>query len=153
MSAAAPTDLSRRVSRTVTVDAPPQVVFDLLADPRRHPELDGSGSVKGRVSGPARLALGRRFQMRMRIGVPYLISNQVVEFEEGRRIAWRHVGRHVWRYELAPVDGGARTAVTETFDYAPALAPQVLELLRVPERNAIGIERTLERLRGRFARA
>jgi hypothetical protein len=50
----------------------------------------------------------------MRLGLPYLIRNVVVEFEENRRIAWRHFGRHVWRYELEPVDGGTR--VRETWD-------------------------------------
>ncbi|MGA8846232.1 MAG: hypothetical protein WB471_06420, partial [Nocardioides sp.] len=32
-----------------------------------------------------------------------------------RRIAWRHMSPHVWRYELTPTaDGG--TTVTETWD-------------------------------------
>ncbi len=136
------------MSRSVVVAAPPEQVFALLADPARHAELDGSGTVRGRVSGPARLALGDRFRMRMRLGLPYVISNQVVEFEEGRRIAWRHFGRHVWRYEVEPVDGGAR--VTETFDWAPALAPRLLELARIPARNARGIEQTLARLARRW---
>ena len=137
------------MGRSVVVAAPPEQVFALLADPARHAELDGSGTVRGRVSGPARLALGDRFRMRMHLGLPYLISNQVVEFEEGRRIAWRHFGRHVWRYELEPVDGGTR--VTETFDWAPALAPRLLELARVPARNARGIEQTLARLARRWS--
>src|ERR1700712_238881 len=128
-SAASP----RTVSDSVVVAATPEQVFDLLADPRRHPELDGSGTVKGAVRGPSRLSLGATFGMRMRIGLPYLIRNTVVEFEENRRIAWRHFGRHIWRYELEPVDGGTR--VTETFDWSPALAPQVLELAKAPQAN------------------
>lgn len=43
--------MSRSVSRSVTVAAPPAAVFDLLADPRRHAEIDGSGTVKGRIRG------------------------------------------------------------------------------------------------------
>jgi hypothetical protein len=83
--------------------------------------------------------------MRMHYLVPYVITNEVVEFEEGRRIAWRHVGHHVWRYELAATgDGG--TVVTETFDWAPSRAPRVLELLGIPERNTRSIEATLRRL-------
>jgi uncharacterized protein YndB with AHSA1/START domain len=128
----------------VVVAAPPEAVFDLLADPARHPELDGSGTVQGRRSGPARLALGARFGMRMRLGVPYAITNEVVEFEEGRRIAWRHLGHHVWRWELAPVPEGTR--VTETFDWGVARSPRALELARVPARNARSIEATLARL-------
>lgn len=109
----------RSVSASTVVGAPPEAVFDLLADPRRHAEFDGSGTVRAAVAGPDRLAPGATFGMTMRWGVPYQVRNTVVEFDEGRRIGWRHFGRHVWRYELEPVPGG--TLVTETFDYAPAL--------------------------------
>jgi uncharacterized protein YndB with AHSA1/START domain len=140
---------NRTVSDTVVVAADPAQVFDLLADPRRHPDFDGSGTVKGAVRGPSRLSQGARFGMRMRIGLPYLIRNTVVEFEENRRIAWRHFGRHVWRYELEPVDGGTR--VTETFDWNSALSPRTLELMKAPQNNLRGIRATLERLREHFA--
>ena len=140
--------MSRSVSRSVVVPASPTQVFDLLADPRRHAEIDGSGTVKGHLRGPSRLELGSRFGMRMRLGVPYVISNEVVELEPDRRIGWRHLGRHVWRYELEPVEGGTR--VTETFDWAPSRAPRVLEALKVPQRNLRSIEATLERLQRAF---
>jgi hypothetical protein len=143
------TGASRTVSDSVVVTASPEQIFDLLADPRRHAELDGSGTVKGAVRGPSRLSLGATFGMRMRIGLPYLIRNTVVEFEENRRIAWRHFGRHIWRYELEPVDGGTR--VTETFDWSPALAPQVLELAKAPQANLKGIRATLQQMKSRFS--
>ena len=136
---------SRSVSRSTVLPVPAAAVFDLLADPARHPDVDGSGTVKARLRGPSRLALGARFGMRMRLGVPYVMTSRVVEFEEGRRIAWRHVGRHVWRWELAPVPEGTR--VTETFDWGPSLAPRVLERLGIPARNARSIERSLARVR------
>src|SRR5947208_1709978 len=114
------------VSRSITISAPQNVIFAILADPRQHVLIDGSGTVKGTLSAPDRLALGTRFRMRMRLGIPYRIRNVVVEFEEGRLIAWRHIGRHVWRYELEPQetgpDGAASTVVTETFDPATAVA-------------------------------
>ena len=140
---------SRSVSRAVVVHATPEQVFTLLAEPRRHPDFDGSGSVKAAVRGPQRLSLGAHFGMRMRIGLPYLIRNTVVEFEENRRIAWRHFGHHIWRYELEPVDGG--TKVTESFVWGTALTPRALELAGVPQANTRAIEKTLERLRRRFA--
>ncbi len=88
-----------RVERVIPADA--ATIFDVLADPRQHRDIDGSGSVKD-TSGtpPERLALGSRFGMSMRLGVPYVIRNEVVEFDEGRRIAWRHYGHHVWRYTV-----------------------------------------------------
>lgn len=141
--------MTRSVSRSITVSAPPEQVFAVLADPRRHPDFDGSGTVKGRLRSPARLSEGAQFGMRMRAPLPYVITNTVVEFEEGQRIAWRHFGRHVWRYELRPADGdaGPRTEVTETFDWSGALSPRALELLGYPSRNAAAIEATLPRLK------
>ena len=56
--------------------------------------------------------------MSMKKGVPYKITNEVVEFDEPTVIAWRHMGQHVWRYRLRPVDGG--TEVTEEFDWGVA---------------------------------
>jgi uncharacterized protein YndB with AHSA1/START domain len=140
---------NRSVSDSIVVPAPPEQIFDLLADPHRHPDFDGSGSVRGAIRGPARLALGSHFGMRMKLGLPYVIRNTVVEFEENRRIAWRHFGRHVWRYELEPVPDGTR--VTETFDYGSALSPRFLELVNFPSMNKRSITATLERLRDRFA--
>ncbi|MCW2583173.1 MAG: Polyketide cyclase / dehydrase and lipid transport [Klenkia sp.] len=137
---------SRSVSGTVVVPAPPSVVFDLLADPRRHAEIDGSGTVQQVTSGPDRLSLGARFGMAMRMGAGYRVVNRVVEFEEDRLIAWRHVGLHRWRYELEPVEGGTR--VTETWDATRYPAPVfwVLDRLGFPEKSRQGIEGTLPKL-------
>ena len=94
---------------------------------------------------PERLSAGARFGMQMHWHLPYKILNEVVEFEEGQRIAWRHFGGHVWRYELEPVDA-QRTRVTETFDAGPSRAPLVLLLMQAQQRNQADIERTLDRL-------
>ncbi len=136
----------RKESVERVIAAPSEVIFDLVADPRRHQDFDGSGTVRSMVSGPDRLSLGARFGMSMRMGVPYRISNVVVEFEEGRKIAWRHFGRHVWRYELESRDGGKSTLVRETFDWSHALFPPALELMGVPAKNRAAMEATLERL-------
>ncbi|MFM2047327.1 MAG: hypothetical protein RL383_1404 [Actinomycetota bacterium] len=144
-----PTDPDKVISRETVVPSPPGAIFDLLADPRRHCEIDGSGSVRGsEVDAPERLSLGARFGMKMRIVVPYRMTNEVVEFEEGRRIAWRHLGGHVWRYILEPVSGG--TKVTEQFDWTNNRSPLMLRVMRAQEYNAKSIERTLEKLRERF---
>ena len=108
------------VERVIPADA--DAIFGLLADPRRHRDIDGSGSVRDAKDLPDRLRLGSTFGMSMKQGVSYSTVNEVVEFEEGRRIAWRPSmkmfnwvsGGRIWRYELEPVDGGTR--VTETWD-------------------------------------
>ncbi len=135
----------RATSASRVIPVPPEQVFDLLADPARHAAIDGSRTVRAsRDPAGTRLALGSRFGMSMRLGVPYAITNEVVEFEEGRRIAWRHIGGHRWRWELEAVEGG--TKVTETFDWSTSRSPIALEVMRVPARNARSIEATLARL-------
>jgi hypothetical protein len=112
------------ISESTAVHAPPAVVFAILADPRQHHRIDGSGSVGSVLAGPDRItAKGQTFVVRMKLfGVPYLVRNRVVEFEADRRIAWRHFTANRWRYELEPTaDGGTR--VTETFDMSRANAP------------------------------
>lgn len=99
--------------------------------------------------------------MNMRIGLPYRILNEVVEFEEGRRIAWRHFAGHVWRYILEPVENSQPTQVdltnsadtskpstrlTEQFDPTNAGSPLTLKLLGFPRRNESAIEETLDRI-------
>jgi hypothetical protein len=143
-------DPSRIVSRSTIVSAPAQMIFDLLADPRRHSEIDGSGSVQSaQINAPERLSLNATFGMQMKIGLPYKITNTVVEFEEGKTIAWRHFGGHIWRYILEPVDGG--TKVTEQFDWNKSKSPLVLKLRKSPQDNAKSIEKTLANLAKRFA--
>ncbi len=107
------------VSVSKVIAADPQRLFDVVADPAMHPLIDGSGSVQGQRAGaPERLCLGATFGMDMKIGAHYPITNTVVEFEEGRRIAWRHFNGHVWRYAFEPVAEG--TKVTEQWDARPA---------------------------------
>ena len=131
--------------RSIVVAAPAADVFDILAEPTRHHEIDGSGTVRdSRDDAPRRLSLGARFGMSMKFLVPYRISNEVVEFVENERIAWKHFGGHVWRYTLEAVDGG--TKVTEEFDWRPSVSPPTLKLLGYPARNAEAIEKTLERI-------
>jgi uncharacterized protein YndB with AHSA1/START domain len=123
------------------IPASPQRIFDVLADPARHPEVDGSSSVKAVTAGaPARLSMGATFQMSMKRGIGYSMVNTVTEFEENRRIAWspkpasgrgaRFVGR-IWRYTLEPVDGG--TKVTETWDISKEALRFVLRLVAVKD--------------------
>lgn len=136
---------TRIVSAERRIEATPDAIFDLLADPAAHSRFDGSGTVvAGREDNPERLTLGARFGMDMRLGVPYKISNEVVEFEEDRLIAWRHFGKHIWRYQLEPIDGA--TLVTESFDWSKARFPPFYEWVGYPAKHEISMAKTLERL-------
>ena len=135
----------RVVSAERVIDAPAEKIFDLLADPAAHQRFDGSDTVvSGHADNPDRLSLGARFGMSMKMGVPYRITNEVVEFEDNRRIAWRHFAQHIWRYELEPTDGGTR--VTESFDWGSSRFPPFYEWMGYPARHETNMARTLERL-------
>jgi uncharacterized protein YndB with AHSA1/START domain len=145
----------RKVSRTVEVQAPAADLFEIVADPRRHAELDGSGTVVGAVTAPPRLSGGARFSVRMKQhGAPYKITSRVTDFAEGQVVEWQHPLGHRWRWEFTPRPGVA-TRVTETFDYShvSGLKAKGLELTGQPKQNAAGIEATLAQLQARYAAA
>jgi hypothetical protein len=142
----------RKVSRTVEIHAPAADLFGLVADPHRHAEIDGSGTVMGTVKGPQRLAQGAKFSVNMKqYGVPYRITSRVTELEDGRVVEWRHPMGHRWRWEFKPSSDDS-TLVTETFDYSQInpLHARALELLGYPKKNAAGIEATLRQLQARY---
>ena len=140
------------VSVERVIPSPPGPIFDVLADPRRHREIDGSGLLRDSCEGPDRLTLGARFGMDMKAGAPYRMINTVVEFEPDRLIAWqprpaagavsRFVGGRVFRYELKPVPGGTR--VRETWDISQERIPALVVAMKGVTRS--GMTRTLERL-------
>ena len=105
----------------IEIDAPAKKIFDFLIQPKNHRLMDGSGMLRGEFKGPEKLYLGAKFGMKMRYGIPYVITNQVVEFKENSAIAWRHLMRNVWRYELQEIDPNT-TLVIETWDGRKALS-------------------------------
>ncbi|MGA0366781.1 MAG: SRPBCC family protein [Ilumatobacteraceae bacterium] len=142
-------DPKKVIQASRLVKATPQQIFDLLADPRKHSLIDGSGSVQNaRVNAPERLSLGAKFGMDMKIGLPYRITNEVVEFDEPKQIGWRHMGGHIWRYVLEPANGG--TMVTEQFDWTHSKSPIVLKLMGAFDKNKKSIAATLERLAAHY---
>ena len=141
----------RVVSVSRVIEASPEAIFDVLADPVRHAEIDGSGMVQNLRGESSRLELGSTFGMDMKMGpLPYKISNTVKEFEENRLIAWAHFGGHRWRYELTPteVDGRPATEVTESFDWSTCnpIVGKGIELAGYPKKHPAGMTATLERL-------
>lgn len=132
----------RHVSTSRVIAAPAQEIFEVLADPAKHSIIDGSGSLVEAKGNPPRLFLGAKFGMKMSFHAT--MRNKVVEFEDGKQIGWRHIGQHVWRYELEPVEGG--TKVTETFDWRPSPLPWLLQRQDIPTKNLASMKKTLERL-------
>jgi uncharacterized protein YndB with AHSA1/START domain len=148
------TDSTDVASAERVIPAPPEKIFDLLADPSRHKEIDGSGTVRDAKRGSERLALGSTFGMSMKMGIPYSMSNTVIAFEENRCIAWQTLppiswgaklgGGRIWRYELEPVDGG--TLVREVWDISEEAGLSKPLVSRGRDHTVKNMEKTLARI-------
>jgi hypothetical protein len=124
-------DEPERVAVSRRIDAPASEIFAILADPKRHPDLDGSGMVRGAVSDTVVTGVGDVFVMKMYYAEhgDYEMKNHVVEYERDRRIGWEpEAGRghpdessdearwgHRWIFDLL-ADGPDATIVTEIYD-------------------------------------
>jgi len=108
------------VSASRDISAAPAEIFELIADPAQQPGWDGNDNLAEAAPGQRIGAVGEVFTMTLTGG--QVRENHVVEFVEGRRIAWRpsEPGQdepgHLWRWELEPV-GTAATRVTHTYDW------------------------------------
>jgi uncharacterized protein YndB with AHSA1/START domain len=112
--------LPRIVSASREIAAGPAEIFELIADPAQQPRWDGNDNLAEAPAGQRVRRTGDVFVMTTTKGS--VRENHVVEFDEGRRIAWtpaepgRPAPGHLWRWELAPVDA-SRTRVTHTYDW------------------------------------
>ncbi len=138
------------------VPTAPEAIFALVANPRRHHEIDGSGTVRAATDVPDRLQVGSTFGMDMEYGGGYSMVSTVTEYEPARRIAWQSrpapgsswwrgfFGGRIWRYELEPVEGG--TLVRESWDLREEPLRAVVWGYRRTTRG--NMQRTLERIAG-----
>lgn len=113
-------EVPRVVSASREVTAPPEKIFELIADPSQQPRWDGNDNLAEAVPGQRVRTVGEVFMMTTTKG--NVRENHVVEFDEGRRIAWKPAEPggeppgHLWRWELEPL-GESRTRVTHTYDW------------------------------------
>ena len=114
-------DEHRVVSASLDIAAPAAAIFELIADPAQQPRWDGNDNLAEAPSGQRVRAVGDVFTMTLTMGTNR--DNHVVEFEEGRLIAWRPSEQgspppgHLWRWQLEPIDD-AHTRVTHTYDWS-----------------------------------
>jgi uncharacterized protein YndB with AHSA1/START domain len=105
-------------SRAIAADA--VTIFELIADPAQQPRWDGNDNLGEATAGQRVRRAGEVFVMTLNTGA--IRHNHIVEFDEGRLIAWMpsEAGQerpgHLWRWELIPTEG-ARTRVTCTYDW------------------------------------
>jgi uncharacterized protein YndB with AHSA1/START domain len=140
-------DEQRVVSASLVIDAPAEAIWELIVDPAAQPSFDGNENLGQAEPGQRVRAVGDVFRMTQSGGA--VRENHVVEYVDGRRIAWRPspVGAqppgHLWRWELEPRDDGS-TLVTHTYDWT-----QLTDETRFPRARATQPENlmaSLERL-------
>jgi uncharacterized protein YndB with AHSA1/START domain len=138
---------SRVVSARREVAASADRIFELIADPAQQPRWDGNDNLREAAPGQRVRAVGDVFTMRLTRGG--IRDNHVVDFEEGRRIAWRPAVQgksppgHLWAWELEPL-GPTRTLVTHTYDWT-----ELTDRSRIPRAQAttsVKLQASLDRL-------
>jgi uncharacterized protein YndB with AHSA1/START domain len=123
----------RVVHASRDVSAGAAAVFELIADPMRQPSWDGNDNLASAPAGQRVRAVGDVFTMELTRGS--VRHNEVVEFIEGRLIAWcpsepaAEPPGHLWRWELCPIDD-QRTRVTHTYDWTRLNDPSRFERAR-----------------------
>ncbi len=152
---------SDSVSASTTIEASPEEVFAVLADPSAHADIDGTGWVRDALDGDRITAVGQIFRMAMYhpnanfTNKHYKTANQVEVFDEPRAIAWKpgtespdtgelSFGGWIWRYDLEAI-GPSRTAVTLTYDWS-AVLPEVREHIGFPPFAPDHLENSLQHL-------
>jgi uncharacterized protein YndB with AHSA1/START domain len=134
----------RVVSASREIAAPPERIFELIADPAQQPRWDGNDNLATAADGQRVRRSGDVFTMTLTMGS--VRENHVTEFEEGRRIAWtpaeqgRRPPGHLWRWELSPT-GSGRTLVTCTYDWT-----RLTDAKRLPRARSTTADRLLASL-------
>jgi uncharacterized protein YndB with AHSA1/START domain len=136
----------RVVSASREIAAEPGRIFELIADPAAQPRWDGNDNLAWAPAGQRVRRAGEVFTMTLTRGT--IRENHVVDFDEGRRIAWmpaepgQQRPGHLWRWELEPA-GASRTRVTCTYDWT-----RLTDETRLPRARAT----TADRLRSSLDR-
>jgi hypothetical protein len=118
------------ISATTIVEAPAELIFEVLADPTKHAAIDGTGWVREARDSQQLTAAGQVFRMAMHHDNhpdgSYEMANRVQVFDPPGAISWApgyedggslHFGGWTWGYRLEPM-GPARTRVILTYDWS-----------------------------------
>ncbi|WP_139978098.1 SRPBCC family protein [Nocardioides litoris] len=130
----------KRIQVQRTIDAPTTAVFDVLSNPARHAELDGSGFVVSDDRTDRITGTGQTFRMNMtgdHMGGDYQTDNTVTGYDANKLLAWQTAPAGTeppgweWVWELE-ADGSDATTVTLTYDWAKVTDPDILSKVSFP---------------------
>jgi uncharacterized protein YndB with AHSA1/START domain len=135
------------VTASRDIAAPAGEIFEMIADPSSQPRWDGNDNLAEAAAGQRVRAVDDVFLMTLTHGA--VRENHVVEFVEGRRIAWQPsepgqpVPGHLWRWVLEPIDD-ANTRVTHVYDWTQLHDEK--RLIRARATTADKLHASLDRL-------
>jgi uncharacterized protein YndB with AHSA1/START domain len=152
------------LSATTTVQAPPEAVFAVLADPTSHAAINGqvggtasnkTGWVSEALDSEPLTEVGQVFRMGMsHPRGAYRVANQVRELDRPSAISWAtgteddegnlSFGGWVWRYTITPA-GEEATEVRLTYDWSDA-TPEARETIHFPPFGVDHLQDSLGRL-------
>ena len=146
------------ITAIITVAAPVETVFDVLADPSTHEAIDGTGWVRESLDGKRLTGTGQIFRMAMyhdnHPDKDYEMANRVEVFNSPHAISWQpgqgdddaalELGGWIWRYDLSPVTP-SQTEVTLTYDWSD-VPPQTREHIQFPPFDAQHLDNSLKHL-------
>jgi uncharacterized protein YndB with AHSA1/START domain len=137
-----------------TINAASDAVFDVLTNPDRHKELDGSGFIQAVAKGDRINGVGDTFRMDMagdHMGGEYQTDNHVVGYDQNRLLAWQTAPAGTepkgwqWVWELES-QGSDRTLVRHTYDWAQVADEALLAKNLFPLVGPEQLEDSLQRL-------
>jgi uncharacterized protein YndB with AHSA1/START domain len=143
------TDIPRVASASREIAASADRIFEFIADPAQQPRFDGNENLA--EAQPGQRVRGQEDVFTMTLTGGNIRENHIVEFEEGRRIAWlpsepgRRPPGHLWRWELEPLTE-TRTRVTHTYDWSQLTDENRLARARrtTPDRLQASLDRLAE---------
>ena len=146
------TDTAITVQREIPSSA--KELFDVLSNPHRHPELDGSGFVLGLSKGDRLTRVGQKFTMNMtgdHMGGEYQTDNIISAFDEDKMIGWRTAPAGTeppgweWLWELKAA-GSDSTTVSLTYDWSRVTDKELLSKIHFPLLEESALENSLGKL-------
>ena len=146
------------ITASITIAAPAETVFGVLADPSTHEAIDGTGWVRQPLDSKHLAKTGQIFRMGMyhenHPDKDYEMANRVEVFDPPRAIAWQpgqgaddaalEFGGWIWRYDLSPVTP-SQTEVTLTYDWS-AVPSDVREHIGFPPFDRQHLDNSLKHL-------
>lgn len=144
----------KRIVVTREIDASNKDLFEILSNPERHAELDGSGFVRSGDRSDRITGVGQVFTMNMEgehMGGEYKTDNHVDAYDENRMVGWKTAPAGTeppgweWLWELEPLDED-HTRVRLTYDWSKVTDKELLKKLHFPLVSEEELEQSLGRL-------